>query len=45
MPRSRREAPVRKEILELFDACGVLLLGAYGLTEACAASTISAAAH
>jgi long-subunit acyl-CoA synthetase (AMP-forming) len=44
MPCSRREAPVRKAILELFDARGVLVLGGYGLTEACAAST-SAAAH
>jgi long-chain acyl-CoA synthetase len=34
-------APVRREILELFDACGVLLLEGYGLTETCVASTIN----
>jgi long-chain acyl-CoA synthetase len=35
-------APVAKELLEFFDACGVLVLEGYGLTESCAASTINA---
>ena len=29
------------EILEFFDACGVLVLEGYGLTETCAASTLN----
>ncbi len=34
-------APVAKELLEFFDACGVLILEGYGLTETCAASTLN----
>jgi long-chain acyl-CoA synthetase len=34
-------APVAKELLEFFDACGVLVLEGYGLTETCAAATIN----
>jgi long-chain acyl-CoA synthetase len=34
-------APVAKELLEFFDACGVLVLEGYGLTETCAASTLN----
>ena len=34
-------APVGKELLEFFDACGVLILEAYGLTETCAAATLN----
>jgi long-chain acyl-CoA synthetase len=34
-------APVAPELLEFFDACGVLVLEAYGLTETCAASTLN----
>jgi long-chain acyl-CoA synthetase len=34
-------APIGREILEFFDACGVLVLEGYGLTETCAASTIN----
>ena len=34
-------APISKEILDFFDACGVLALEGYGLTETCAASTIN----
>jgi long-chain acyl-CoA synthetase len=34
-------APVAKELLEFFDACGVLILEGYGLTESCAASTLN----
>jgi long-chain acyl-CoA synthetase len=34
-------APVAAELLEFFDACGVLVLEGYGLTESCAASTIN----
>ncbi len=34
-------APVAKELLEFFDACGVLVLEGYGLTESCAAATLN----
>jgi len=34
-------APVGKDLLEFFDACGVLILEAYGLTETCAAGTLN----
>ena len=34
-------APIGAEILEFFDACGVLILEGYGLTESCAASTLN----
>ena len=34
-------APIGQELLEFFDACGVLVLEGYGLTETCAASTIN----
>src|SRR5579864_742348 len=34
-------APVAKELLEFFDACGILVLEGYGLTESCAASTLN----
>jgi long-chain acyl-CoA synthetase len=34
-------APIGQEILEFFDACGLLVLEGYGLTETCAASTIN----
>jgi len=34
-------APVARELLEFFDACGVLVLEGYGLTESCAAGTIN----
>jgi long-chain acyl-CoA synthetase len=36
-------APVAKELLEFFEACGVLVLEGYGLTETCAAATLNAA--
>ena len=35
-------APVGREVLEFFDACGVLILEGYGLTESCAAGTVNA---
>jgi long-chain acyl-CoA synthetase len=35
-------APIGAEILEFFDACGVLILEGYGLTESCAAATVNA---
>ncbi|MGZ6642312.1 MAG: AMP-dependent synthetase/ligase [Solirubrobacteraceae bacterium] len=39
-------APIGQEILEFFDACGVLVLEGYGLTETCATSTLNTvAAH
>jgi long-chain acyl-CoA synthetase len=34
-------APVASDLLEFFDACGVLVLEGYGLTESCAAATIN----
>jgi long-chain acyl-CoA synthetase len=34
-------APIAPELLEFFDACGVLVLEGYGLTETCAASTLN----
>jgi long-chain acyl-CoA synthetase len=34
-------APIGAEILEFFDACDVLVLEGYGLTESCAASTLN----
>jgi long-chain acyl-CoA synthetase len=34
-------APIGRDLLEFFDACGVLVLEGYGLTETCAASTIN----
>jgi long-chain acyl-CoA synthetase len=34
-------APIGAEILEFFDACGVLVLEGYGLTESCAACTLN----
>ncbi|HSO99117.1 MAG TPA: AMP-dependent synthetase/ligase, partial [Solirubrobacteraceae bacterium] len=34
-------APIARELLEFFDACGVLVLEGYGLTETCAAATIN----
>jgi long-chain acyl-CoA synthetase len=36
-------APIGAEVLEFFDACGVLVLEGYGLTESCAASTLNTA--
>jgi long-chain acyl-CoA synthetase len=34
-------APVSRELLEFFDACGVLVLEGYGLSESCAAATVN----
>jgi long-chain acyl-CoA synthetase len=34
-------APIAAEIIDFFDACGVLVLEGYGLTESCAASTLN----
>jgi long-chain acyl-CoA synthetase len=34
-------APIAADIIEFFDACGVLVLEGYGLTETCAASTLN----
>ncbi len=34
-------APIGAEVLEFFDACGILLLEAWGMTETCAAGTIN----
>ena len=34
-------APVSHDVLEFFDACGVLVLEGYGMTETCAAATLN----
>ena len=34
-------APISTEVIEFFDACGVRLLEAWGMTETCAAGTIN----
>ena len=34
-------APITRDVLEFFDACGVLLLEGYGMTETCAAATLN----
>ena len=34
-------APVARELLEFFDACGILVAEGWGLTESCAAATIN----
>jgi long-chain acyl-CoA synthetase len=34
-------APIGRDVLEFFDACGVLILEGYGMTETCAAATLN----
>jgi long-chain acyl-CoA synthetase len=34
-------APIGREVLEFFDACGVPILEGYGMTESCAAGTLN----
>ncbi|HEX5618850.1 MAG TPA: long-chain fatty acid--CoA ligase [Solirubrobacteraceae bacterium] len=34
-------APIGREVLDFFDACGVLILEGYGMTETCAAATLN----
>ena len=34
-------APISREVLEFFDACGLLVLEGYGMTESCAAATLN----
>jgi long-chain acyl-CoA synthetase len=34
-------APIGRDVLEFFDACGVLVLEGYGMTETCAAATLN----
>jgi len=36
-------APIAKDVLEFFDACGVLILEGYGMTESTAAATLNTA--
>jgi long-chain acyl-CoA synthetase len=38
-------APIGREVLEFFDACGVLILEGYGMTETCAAATLNTPAQ
>jgi long-chain acyl-CoA synthetase len=37
-------APIGRDVLDFFDACGVPVLEGYGLTETCAAATLNTAA-
>ena len=34
-------APISRDVLDFFDACGVRILEGYGLTESCAAATLN----
>jgi long-chain acyl-CoA synthetase len=34
-------APIAPEIIEFFDACGILIVEGYGMTESCAAATLN----
>lgn len=34
-------APIDREVLEFFDACGIPILEGYGMTESCAAATLN----
>jgi len=34
-------APIDREVLEFFDACGIRVLEGYGMTESCAAATLN----
>jgi long-chain acyl-CoA synthetase len=34
-------APIAREVLEFFDACGIVIVEAWGMTETCAAGTIN----
>jgi long-chain acyl-CoA synthetase len=36
-------APIAPELIEFFDACGVLLLEGYGMTESCSTATLNPA--
>jgi long-chain acyl-CoA synthetase len=38
-------APIGREVLDFFDACGVLVLEGYGMTETCAAATLNTPAE
>ncbi|UGS36273.1 AMP-dependent synthetase/ligase [Capillimicrobium parvum] len=38
-------APIAREVLEFFDACGVLVVEGYGMTETCAAATLNTPAE
>jgi long-chain acyl-CoA synthetase len=38
-------APIAPELVEFFDACGVLLCEGYGLTESCSSGTLNPAAE
>jgi long-chain acyl-CoA synthetase len=38
-------APIGREVLEFLDACGVLVLEGYGMTETCAAATLNTPAE
>lgn len=38
-------APISVEVLEFFDACGIVIVEGYGLTESCAAATLNTPGH
>ncbi len=38
-------APISVEVLEFFDACGIVIVEGYGMTESCAAATLNTPGH
>ncbi|MFA9270826.1 MAG: long-chain fatty acid--CoA ligase [Baekduiaceae bacterium] len=38
-------APISVDVLEFFDACGITIIEGYGMTESCAAGTLSTPGH
>ena len=38
-------APIGRDVLEFFDACGITIHEGYGMTETCAAATLNTQAH
>ena len=38
-------APISVDVLEFFDACGIVIVEGYGMTESCAAATLNTPGH